>query len=456
MPEISQFPENFIWGVATSSYQIEGAVSEDGKGPSIWDTFSHTPGKTFNGDTGDIACDHYHRWPEDIQLMKDLGVSAYRFSISWPRIFPTAENREPNQKGLAFYSRLVDALLEAGIEPFVTLYHWDMPQWLQDQGGWTVRSVIPAFVQYAQAVSEELGDRVKNWITHNEPLVVSHHGHLDGCHAPGHTDLVEALTVAHHLLLSHGRAVPVIRKNSPNSKVGITLNLTPGIPASPSKADSEAAKMYDGMTNRWFLDPVFKGKYPQDVIQTGIEQAKFKAEDLTFIQDGDLKEISVPLDFLGVNYYSRAVIRDESIPEDQNKPFEVIRGECTDIGWEIHADTLTDLLVHLKNEYAVKSMFITENGAAYHTGPDKSGEINDHKRISYLHQHLLACSAAISRDVPLHGYFEWTLIDNFEWAHGYFQKFGMIWMDPVSLKRTPKKSYYWYQETIKNNSITKL
>ena len=305
------FPDKFTWGTATSSYQIEGAWQEDGKGESIWDRFCHTPGKVFNGDTGDIACDHYHRWSDDIKLMKDIGVNAYRFSISWPRIFPSGYGAI-NQAGIDFYSQLVDGLLYNGIKPFVTLYHWDLPQKLQDQGGWPSRKIVDHFAAYADIVSRTLGDRVKDWITLNEPWVSAFVGYLDGRHAPGHTDLGEALTAAHHLLLSHAKAVPVIKQNSPNSNVGITVNLTPSEPASLSNADRKASNWSDGYINRWFLDALVGRGYPQDIVN-GFSVS------MDFIKSGDMELISEPVDFIGVNYYTRNIARADNLAEDENE-----------------------------------------------------------------------------------------------------------------------------------------
>ena len=447
------FPKKFVWAVATSSYQIEGASDADGKGLSIWDTFTQIPGKIKNGDTGNIACDHYSRWREDIKLMKDLGVDAYRFSIAWSRILPKGNCGLINTKGLDFYESLVDALLEENITPFITLYHWDLPQALYELGGWPERMIVDAFAKYADIVSSRLGDRVKNWITHNEPWVVSTHGYLNASHAPGHSNWKEALATAHHLMLSHGLAVKAIRSNAPDAKVGITLNLCPAVPASNSHEDHQATRIFDGEFNRWYLDPLFKGRYPADIINNHLKKTRVSENDLDFIKDGDLAVISEPIDFLGVNYYSRAIIRSDEIPDNQNAKPVVLCGEKTDIGWEIHADSLYQLLMRLKNEYPIKSIYITENGAAYNIGPDKNGNISDTKRIHYLKEHLSAVHRAISDGVSLDGYFAWTLMDNFEWAEGYTQKFGLVWMEPETLNRIKKDSFLWYQKTIHDNSI---
>ncbi|NQU66363.1 MAG: beta-glucosidase [Candidatus Marinimicrobia bacterium] len=447
------FPNDFLWGVATSSYQIEGAHATDGKGPSIWDTFTQLPGNIKNGDTGNIACDHYSRWKDDVATMKDLGVQAYRFSISWPRVLPTGNGPDINEKGLAFYDRLVDGLLDANITPYITLYHWDLPQQIQNQGGWPHRSTVDLFVNYADIVSKKLGDRVKHWITHNEPWVVSTNGYLNGHHAPGHKSWGEALSATHHLLLSHGLAVPVIRNNSPNCEVGITLNLCPAYPASPSIADQQAAQQFDGEFNRWFLDPLFRGSYPEDVLMTHLSKKRIMSSDLSFIQDGDLQKISTPIDFLGLNYYSRAIIRSNEILEEENTPVEINPGERTDNGWEIHAESLHLLLKRLTIEYPIKAIYITENGAAYNIKPNGTSEIHDESRIKYIHDHLIACYKSLEDKVPLRGYFVWTLMDNFEWAEGYGQKFGLIHIDDATLNRIPKDSFHWYQRTIANNSL---
>ncbi len=443
------FPPGFRFGTATSSYQIEGAIEEGGRGPSIWDTFSHTPGKVLNGDHGDIACDHYNRWPEDIALLKTLGVSAYRFSIAWPRVLPTGLESTPNPAGLAFYDRLVDALLEAGIEPWVTLYHWDLPQTLQDQGGWPDRSIVEHFVRFSDVVSRALGDRVGHWITHNEPWVVAMLGHETGAHAPGIVDKGKALAAAHHVLLSHGAAVPVIRANVPGAKVGITVNLCPAVPASPSDIDAEATRRYDGYINRWYLDPLYGRGYPEDRIAAHVEEGWLESPELPFLQDGDLETIAVERDFLGINYYSRAVIRGA---EDGNLPRTVFTlpkaSMHTDFDWEVQGNSLYDILCRLHTDYGEKEIVVTENGCAYSDGPDESGCIADTRRTVYLRDHIVACHRAIEEGVPLTGYFAWSLLDNFEWAEGYSKRFGLVWVDFETLERRPKDSYFWYAKTI--------
>lgn len=447
MSSLPRFPDGFCFGVATSSYQIEGAHDEDGRLPSIWDTFCRTPGKVVRMENGDVACDHYHRWREDIELMKRLHVGAYRFSVAWPRILPTGFESEPNEAGLDWYDRLVDGLLEAGITPWATLYHWDLPQPLQDMGGWPDRRIVDHFVRFADVVSRRLGDRVGHWITHNEPWVVSMLGYMNGEHAPGHTDWPEALAAAHHIMLSHGRAVPVIRANSPGSKVGITLNLCPGYPASPSAADADATRHFDGFFNRWFLDPCFGRPYPADMVADYQKLGRVPADGLPFLRDGDIEEMGVDTDFLGINFYSRAILRSESVAEEDNAPRtipEPTDEQKTDMGWEIAPFSLRDLLVRLHADYPVQSLVITENGAAWPTGPDDDGQVRDTRRRAYLHAHLGACLDAMADGVPLSGYFGWSFMDNFEWAFGYEKRFGLVYVDYETQERTLKDSALWY------------
>lgn len=440
------FPPGFIWGAATSAYQIEGAWNEDGKGESIWDRFAHTPGKIDNGDTGDVACDHYHRWREDITLMKAMGLGAYAFTVAWTRVQPTG--RGPvNEKGLDFYERLVDGLLEAGIQPFVTLYHWDLPQALQEEGGWPARATAEAFVAYADVVSRRLGDRVGHWITVNEPYVIAFLGHLEGIHAPGHTDLDQALAAAHHVLLAHGWAVPVLRRNSPRAEVGIVLNPIPCIPASPSPADRAAAWREDGIFNRWFLDPLAARGYPLDMVQ-------HYGRPMGFVQPGDLEAIAVPLDFVGLDYYTRIVVRSDEVPEEKNLPQTVLPdGERTDMWWEVYPEGLYELLGRLYFEYRFPKLYVTENGAAYRDeiGPD--GRVDDQPRVAFLKAHLKQLARAIWAGVPVRGYFVWSLMDNFEWAYGYAKRFGLVYVDYATQRRILKESGHWYRRVIATNSI---
>ena len=454
MPENKTFPRDFKWGTATSSYQIEGAPTAGGKGPSVWDLFSHIEGKIKNGDTGDTACDHYHLWRDDIELLKKLGVNAYRFSISWPRIFPTGKENEPNQIGLDFYSRLVDTLLENQITPFITLNHWDIPQGLEDIGGWPERDIVHEFVKYSYHVSKHLGDRVRNWITHNEPWCVSYLGYIEGHKPPGLINKwSKSLATAHHLLLSHGMAIPEIRNNSKQSEIGITLNLNTAIPASGSTYDEDACKFFDGQFNRLYLNPLYNNEYPDDVFEYLKTKSLISESDLNFIKQGDLNIISTKTDFLGVNYYSRAVIRNEEIDEKNNLPRNVDMGPKTDFGWEIYPPGIYDLLMRLKKEYKVQNIYITENGCSYSDGPNSEGKINDKRRIEYYRSHLTELKRAIEDGVPCSGYFAWSLMDNFEWAQGFTQRFGLIWVDFETLDRIPKDSYYWYKKYISANGL---
>ncbi len=446
------FPKDFIWGTATSSYQIEGAPETDGKGPSVWDTFSHIDGNIKNGDTGDIACNHYHLWQQDLELLKNLGVDSYRFSISWPRILPTGKENTPNQKGLDFYSCLVDALLEKDIIPFVTLNHWDIPQGLEDEGGWINRMMVDAFVKYSYYTSKHLGDRVKHWITHNEPWCVSHIGYVAGHKPPGlKNNWSKSLAAAHYLLLSHGMALPEIRNNSKDAQAGITLNLNTAIPASPSEYDKKACKFFDNMFNQLFLEPLYNKRYPIELFNELKKRNEIVDSDLDFIKNNDLELIATKTDFLGVNYYSRGVIRDEEVHENKNLPKNVEMGPKTDFGWEVYPPGIYDLLMKLKTKYGVETIYITENGCSYADRPDLDKKVHDQRRIDYHYSHLTEIQKAINDGVNCRGYFAWSLMDNFEWAQGFSQRFGLVWVDFNSLERIPKESYYWYKNYISNN-----
>lgn len=452
------FPPGFVWGAATSSYQIEGATSEGGRGPSIWDTFCARPGAIEDGSDGSVATDHYHRAPHDVALMKTLGLHAYRFSIAWPRMFPTGHESAPLEAGLEFYDRLVDTLLEAGITPWATLYHWDLPQGLEDAGGWPVRDTVGRYVHYADVMTRRLGDRVSHWITHNEPWVVSMLGYQQGRHAPGRTSWSDALAAAHHVLLSHGEAVPVIRANVSDAKVGITLNLCPAEPASPSATDAAAARSFDGHFNRWFLDPVFGRGYPADKLAEYTRLGHL-GEPWDVVRDHDLHTIAAPLDFLGVNYYNRAVLRSDSVPEEHNHGRTVHvapASEHTDMGWEVHAPSLEALLRRVHHDYRPKSIAITENGASYATGPDDSGRVRDVLRVRFFRDHLEACDRAIAAGVPLEAYFAWSLLDNFEWERGYAQRFGLFYVDYETQARLAKDSARWYARTIADNAVAPI
>lgn len=448
-----QFPAHFLWGAATSSYQIEGAWQEDGKGESIWDRFAHTPGKIIDGANGDVACDHYHRWAEDIALMKEVGLRAYRFSIAWPRILPHGVGAV-NQKGIDFYSRLVDGLLEAGIVPFATLYHWDLPQAIQDRGGWPARLTAEAFVEYADVVTRALGDRIKHWITHNEPWCAGMLSHQVGEHAPGWRDWYAGLAASHHVLLSHGWAVPVIRRNSPKAEVGITLNFTAAATSEPTPENLAAVRIFDGYFNRWFLDPVFGRRYPADMVEIYQKAGFLPADGLDFVVDGDMEAIAAYTDFLGVNYYTRAVLKAsaDGHPMPADDPVHASL-ERTDMGWEIYPQGLYELLCRLHFEYRAPKLYVTENGASYADAPDSDGKVHDTRRIAYLRAHFIKAHAALAAGVPLAGYFAWSLMDNFEWAKGYTERFGAIWVDYTTQARILKESAHWYKQVIAENAV---
>ena len=433
-----RFPADFVWGAATAAYQIEGAVREDGRGESIWDRFTATPGKILGGDTGVVACDSYHRYREDVRLMRELGLTAYRFSIAWPRVLPEGRGRV-NTLGLDFYDRLVDELLHNEIEPFVTLYHWDLPQALEDRGGWPVRETVDAWEEYTAAVAARLGDRVRHWTTLNEPWVAAWLGYGTGQDAPGRTSEADAVAAGHHLLLAHGRAVEVLRRDVPGARVGITIDLVPTHPLTESEADARAARQEDALRNRWFLDPVFQGDYPAEAMaQRGPLLPAFAAEDLPVI--------STPLDFVGINYYQRQIVKAN--PVDGEPAVVSLEGvERTGMGWEVYPDGLHELLVRLHDVYDVPPIYITENGAAY---PDRrlNGSVPDPERASYIERHLEAVARAIADGVPVAGYFVWSLLDNFEWSRGYSQRFGLVYVDFATLERVPKTSYRAYRDFI--------
>lgn len=446
-----EFPADFLWGVATSSHQIEGAAHADGRTESIWDRFAATPGKIADGSNASVACDHYHLWRDDIERLKWLGVKSYRFSIAWSRVLPEGTGRV-NEKGLDFYEDLIDGLLDAGIEPYVTLYHWDLPQVLQDRGGWVNRDVCSAFVEYAGAVADRVGDRVRYWATHNEPWCVATLGYELGEHAPGLRRPADSLRAAHHVMLSHGMAVPEIRRRSPGSEVGIVLNLVPAYPHSDSAADRDAARWLDGFFNRWYLDPIFRGEYPEDVIADRVSLGHLESEVLPFVRDGDLDIISGPIDCLGVNYYSRTVAK--AIASGAPKAVRVApEEELTDMGWEVYPRGLEDLLVRVSDEYDPPKLYIAENGAAYAVGPDETGRVPDSRRVRFLAEHLEACARAVARGATLNGYFVWSLLDNFEWAHGFSKRFGLFFVDFETQRRIPKDSAHWYRGVVGSNQI---
>jgi beta-glucosidase len=442
MPERSDFADNFLWGCATSSYQIEGAGSVDGRVESIWDRFAATPGKVRDGSSGAVACDHYHRWPQDFDIAQSMGLNAYRFSIAWPRIF-SALGGKPNQKGLDFYARLVDGMLERGLQPWATLYHWDLPQYLQDAGGWNERSTVDAFLEFAAAMTRTLGDRVQHWITHNEPWCTAIIGNYEGWHAPGLTDFKTALQVNHHLLLSHGKAVPLIRANVPQAKVGISLSLHPLRAASGSAADQAAAQRHDGLRYRWFLDPLHGRGYPADTLALIGDAAPQ-------VQPGDMEAIAVATDFLGVNYYFPETIADA--PGEGPLGVKVVEApgkQRTAVGWEIAPEGMTELLLRLERDYHPGPIYITENGACFDDAVGADGEIDDQQRRQYLQRHLAALKDAIAQGAPVKGYFAWSLIDNFEWAEGYLRRFGLIHVDYATQARRLKASGEWYRRFLK-------
>jgi beta-glucosidase len=459
------FPDGFVWGTATAAYQIEGAVAEDGRTPSIWDTFSHTPGKVAGGDTGDVADDHYHRYASDIALMAELGMRAYRFSTAWPRIVPGGTG-PTNRSGIDFYSRLVDTLLDAGIAPVLTLYHWDLPQELQDKGGWTNRDTAQHFADYAGVVAAALGDRVSSWTTLNEPWCSAFLGYGAGVHAPGHTSGAQALAASHHLLLGHGLAVQALRAALPaTARLSITLNPAVARPATDSAADMAAAHKVDGLQNRLWLDALRHGAYPDDVraFTAGVS-------DWSHVRDGDLAVIASPIDVLGVNYYSPMLVAHydgvgvrarvdghgdgtgETWPGCDDVQFLDIAGPKTEMGWPIDAGGLTELLTRLHSDYQMPLM-ITENGAAFADVVDESGQVSDANRIAYLRDHLAATHRAIAAGVDVRGYFLWSFLDNFEWAYGYAKRFGIAYVDFETQVRTLKQSAHVYADTVRHNGL---
>jgi beta-glucosidase len=431
----SSFPHDFVWGAATASYQIEGAVREDGRGESVWDRFCATPGKVRNGESGEIACDFYHRYRHDIALMRELGLDAFRFSIAWPRVLPEGRGRV-NSAGLDFYDRLVDELLAHGIEPFPTLFHWDTPQALEDAGGWPARATAEAFGEYTEAVVGRLGDRVRRWTTHNEPWVVAWIGHAWGEHAPGRTSEADAVATAHHLLLAHGWAVRAIRAAAPDAEIGITLNLAQAYAESESAEDEAAAWRVDAEGNRWFLDPLFRGSYPSDLLERNETVAPF-------VRDGDLEAIAAPLDFLGVNNYFRFVVSGDG---DRPRIVHDPEAQRTDMGWEVYPDGLHRLLVRVAADYSPTAIYVMENGAAFPDVRVHDGRVHDPERVGYLASHVEAVARAVADGAPVKGYFVWSLLDNFEWARGYAMRFGIVYVDSPTLEREPKDSFYWYRD----------
>ncbi len=444
---IIQFPKDMVWGVATAAYQIEGAVKEGGRGESIWDTFSKTPGKVFNGDNGDIACDSYYRYEEDIEIMKELGVSVYRFSVSWPRIFPSGKGKV-SREGLDYYHRLVDKLIASGIEPMCTLYHWDLPQALQDQGGWDNRETIDAFVDYAELMFKEFAGKIKFWITLNEPWCISYLSNYLGVHAPGYKDLQLAVNVAHHLLVAHGKAVLKFRELGFEGQIGYAPNVEWNEPFSNKQEDIDACKRAGAWFIEWFFDPVFKGTYPQFMV----EWFENKGASL-HIEEGDMEVIQQPIDFLGINYYTGSVGRyakNEGLFDHERVD---VGYQKTDIGWNIYPEGFYKVLCYISEQYGQIPIYITENGSCYNDEP-VDGRVRDQGRINYLQQHLVSLDRAMQSGVTIKGYLTWSLLDNFEWAEGYSMRFGIVHVNYRTLERTKKDSYWWYKQVIANNFFT--
>ncbi|WP_104107809.1 GH1 family beta-glucosidase [Nocardioides sp. 616] len=467
----ARFPADFVWGAATASYQIEGAVAEDGRTPSIWDTFSHTPGAVLNDDNGDVACDHYHRMPADVAMMSELGLGSYRFSVAWPRVRP--DGGPVNPAGLAFYDRLVDELLGHGIAPWLTLYHWDLPQALEDAGGWTNRDTAHRFADYALSVHDVLGDRVPTWTTLNEPFCVALLGYAAGHHAPGRQDGVAGLVAAHHLLLGHGLVVDALRGRGGDERLGVSLNFTVADPHDPADpVDVDAARRVDALHNRLFLDPITRGHYPEDLLgDTG--HLRWQGRPWTdVVHDGDLALVSTPLDLLGVNFYHGNAVsghqHSDVMARDADKPARVALSPfvgsefvtfpsrdlpVTDMGWEVQPDGLHRLLVRLHTEHPELPLYLTETGAAYPdvAGPD--GRVHDVDRIAFLHAYLSGVQRALADGVDVRGFFHWSLMDNFEWAFGYAKRFGLVHVDYADQRRTPKSSAHWYAEVARTGSL---
>ncbi|WP_265521915.1 GH1 family beta-glucosidase [Oerskovia flava] len=461
------FPPGFLWGSATASYQIEGAATEGGRGPSIWDTFSHTPGKTLGGDTGDVADDHYHRWAEDVAHIKALGLGAYRFSISWSRVQPGGSG-DFNPEGIAFYSRLVDALIEAGVKPVVTLYHWDLPQELEDAGGWASRETAYAFERYARRMAQELGERVDTWTTLNEPWCSAYLGYGSGVHAPGRTEPAAALAAVHHLNLAHGLAVRAIREElGDDVTTSVTLNLHVIRPEDPDSADDlDAVRKIDALANRAFLSPMLEGVYPADLLADTAH-----VSDWSFVHEGDTALIKAPLSVLGVNYYSTVKVRHfsgegERAENDghgassaspwigvEDVEFVQQPGPYTAMGWNIEPAGMTELLVAVHEAYPGQTMMVTENGAAFEDEVSADGRVHDDRRVAYLHDHIDAVGAAIDAGADVRGYFAWSLLDNFEWGYGYERRFGIIRVDYETQERIWKDSAYWYRRLATSSAL---
>ena len=440
----------FVWGAATAAFQIEGATRVDGRGESIWDRFAASPGRVHNGDTGDPACEHYYRWREDLDLMRSLGLQGYRFSISWPRIQP--DGRGPvNQKGLDFYRRLIDGLNEREIAPLATLYHWDLPQALEDEGGWASRDVVERFLEYADILFAELADGVGDWLTLNEPWVVAFLGYAYGTKAPGATEWPLALRASHHLLVSHGAAVRRFREAGYEGRIGITIDLTVADPATPSEEDVAAARRLDGHQNRWFLDPLLRGTYPEDMVE--LYESQFGPFDA--VRDGDLDLIAQPLDFLGVNFYRPHVVAAGTDDPVLRLSYQELDAERTAMGWPVVPSALTELLLRVRRDYGDVPLLITENGAAFDDHLDGGSVIEDGRRVEFVKGHVEALERARKAGVDVRGYYVWSLLDNFEWEHGYDKRFGIVFVDFATQRRILKRSALWYRDLIASRTSTR-
>jgi beta-glucosidase len=446
-PKLSRFPGGFLWGAATSAYQIEGGVAEGRRTPSIWDTFAHTPGKIAGGDTGDIACDHFHRWPDDLKLIADLGLSAYRLSVSWPRLQPHGRGvLDPD--GVAFYRSLLEGLREIGVRPFVTLYHWELPQALEDLGGWPRRDTAPRFAEFAAQTVAALGDLTDDWITLNEPWCQAFLGYESGIHAPGRQDLGDAVAAAHHLNFAHGLAVQAVRAEQPSANLGIANIVTDVLPKTEHADDLAATERYDTNSNRLFLDPVLLGRYPAAVYELYEEQGF-----ASLVRPGDEAVIAAPIDFLAVNHYQRVLV--EADPTDAHLGAHGTPAEpaTTSLGWSVIPEALRDVLVRVHTDYPPIPLYVTENGASYPDHVDAAGQVHDAERVDYFRGYLGAAADAIAAGVDLRGYFAWSLMDNFEWGEGYRSRFGLIYVDYETQRRIPKASAIWYRGLIARHHL---
>lgn len=441
------FPKGFLWGTASASYQIEGGWNEDGKGESVWDRFSHTPDKIKHGDSGDVACDFYHRYQDDIALMADLGLNAARISLSWPRIMPLGKG-PVNQKGLDFYSRVVDQMLKRNIQPWVTLYHWDLPQALEDVGGWPNRDLAEYFRDYAAAVADSLGDRVKHWMAFNEPWIFTILGYLMGIHAPGRRDAAQAIRATHTVNLAQGMAIKALResRNKPEA-VGTAFSMSPVHPKTGSHEDRSAAERWHRFYNLWFLEPVMHGKYPEAYVEGAVE-------DHVEMRAGDMDTIKAPLDFIGINLYTRAVVAHE--PQDRNMGVRQVRAggeEVTDFGWEVYPQALSEMILRISKDYSGIPLYVTENGCSYGDKPGPDRKVNDQRRVSFLRRFIAEVGRAMQAGADVRGYFLWTFTDNFEWAEGFQQRFGIVYCDFETQERIVKESGHWYSKLARSGAL---